>query len=341
MPVSPTDDAGVRVSEQDDAGLPVSDSQDVNTATSSGAGDEDGGPSDLLDAVKEALGGGESSDPEKSQDQKDTEEAAEGAEAEQAEGAEDGELGELTDDELKRYKPKTRRRIEQLLGRIEEYRPAYEQMQHLNRFMAEARLTPQDVNNGFAVMRLVKNDPVKALEVLEPMVVQLRKMTGFEMPDDLKKRVEGGYISEQEALELSRLRAGAVLSEEARRRQAAEEEARRASEAVRARAAEVGRAVSDWERRWSKSDPDYSLKKQRVLEKVQLAAMQRVQQGRPLQSAEEALALAEKCREEVEQEIAQFRPRPRASNPVTGSSATQAAPAPDSYLDAVIAGAGV
>src|SRR3546814_13873549 len=92
---------------------PPSESQttDVNIAEASSA-DEGAEQGSLLDAVKAALEPAAEQPPGSIGQEED----AENAEAKPAEGEAEEELGDVTEEELSRYRPRTKRRIEGLLN---------------------------------------------------------------------------------------------------------------------------------------------------------------------------------------------------------------------------------
>ena len=74
-------------------------------------------------------------------------------------------------------------------------------------------------------------------------------------------------------------------------------------------------AIADWETNWSKSDPDYSLKKDRVLDRVELMLVRAQRENKLPQTVEAAVELANKAKTEVE---AEYRKPKRAVDSVDG-----------------------
>lgn len=279
-----------------------------------------------LDVVQKAIG----DQPETSSTSEDGQEDGEDEppskpEAAKAEDGEEEALPDPTEDELKRYKPATAKRMRQLLAERNEAREERDQVkekagtvERLQEYFGEAGLTPDDINNGFHLMKMVKTDPQKALEALDPIVRQLRQVTGDDLPDDLRRDVQLGNISEQRARELSRTRASHTLAETRNQEAQTREERRQAAERQQALANDVGSAISQWERQWSSNDPDYKQKAPWVQKeiKAQFADMQR--DGKMPRNAEEALAVAKKAKETVDAEFRKLAPRRQPENPVTG-----------------------
>lgn len=317
---------------------------DVKIAESSPA-DEGAEQGSLLDAVKSALEPAAEQPPGSTGQEEDAEEA----DANPAEGEAEEELGEVTEEELSRYRPRTKRRIEGLLNErkalqeeAEQLRPKAQQFENLVRYVEEAGLDTQEVNQTFEAARLIKAagrgqvDPTVALEAIMPFVQSLQALAGQVLPPELQQQVEQGVLSEAHARDLARLRA----TEEARlsaARQAAEVAARQQAEQSHRATAQVAaqgaaQAVSAWEESWKQSDPDYRLKAGRVREKVELLVMRR--QGAPL-SPTDALNLAKQARAEVEAEMKAFLPKRQEVRPVTGQAASQSRPQPKTSLEAM------
>lgn len=338
MPASPADGSADTVANGDGVGGAV-----VETGVNAGSPaasqnqDENNAPS-MLDAVKAAL---KQDEPEKSSGSEDTgkKEPVEGDLPADAKDGADGEpLGELTDEELDRYHSKTRRRIKALIGERDTYRSKAEGFDKITSYIEGAGLTTSEVNTGFEVMRLLKNDPHEALKRLAPIVDTLRQVTGAVLPNDLQQRVALGRLPEDAAAELAQARSREQLAEQAAQRAREAADRRMADQAQRAQA-DAAAAVSEWERTWAASDPDYPKVKQLVQERIELDVLKAAREGRSPRDARGAVALADKARAAVKASLAQFTPKPRAVVPVLGGGNTGgAAPVPTTALEAAKAG---
>jgi len=316
---------------------------DTMPADSSAADDKDVEKSsaDLLDEVLAA--GKEEAEPSSdSKDGEESEDADEGVSKEQ-DGSDEDLDGEVTDEELATYKPKTRKRVEQLLeqrnayrelGSIDElkqFKSSHEHLQGLTSYMEDANLSTEEVNRGFDLMRAMKNDPVNALPVLEHYAAQLRGITGEELPSDLRDEVDSGRLTEEHARALSQARAREVLAtrkvEQVTHREAETQQAQEAAQSAQV----VQETVSTWERNWSESDPDYKAKQPRVMEKIELA----IHRNGPPETPQAAIELVEKCKGEVDSDLKQFVPKRHAVKPVTGGSAPKSAREPETTLDVI------
>lgn len=310
----------------------------TKTAAESSSADDKGEktPAQVLDELFAGKGASPASE---------SSEGAEGSEAEAADAAaekdkvEDGPLEDPTEQELAQYKPKTRKRMEQLLHQRNEAtreRDAFagdaQAFRTLRDFMDDAGLDKDEVNAGFEIMRLTKNDPARALELLMPVVNDLRRLTGHVLPPELQAKVEAGNLSEEDARALSVARSETALEKKRREdteRKTAEKNEQTAREThVHA----VASAVSDWERSWSGSDPDYKAKQPRVAELMKLEVYEK---GYPA-SPQDAVARMKAIRAKVDAEFAKFAPRKAPVNPpADGGASSLANRKPQSSLDAI------
>lgn len=329
----------------------------ASTAASSPAAEktnDDKGPASIADAVRSALqkdGGKRAS----SSSADGSEEGEPGAASDPnkpktGEGEEEQDLGDPTEEELNSYKPKTRSRFKALQRRTvalqeeieQRYKPAEAQLGKINGFIANAGLSREDVNTGFEVMRLMKNDPEKALVALEPIITSLRAVVGDTLPPDLQKQVDTGILTEQHAKELSRTRSSLALTrarEERTEQQRTEQDNARA---VQGLAEKVGGAVGNWETQWKSQDPDYRVKQSRVMQGIELALYKAQQTNSLPRTTAEAIAMCDKVKREVEEDMRKLKPKREAvNNPThnggasTGSSTTGSKPAPNSIFEAI------
>lgn len=312
---------------------------DVNQTTSgTSTGDEgDKGPTSMVEAVKAALApktGSEGSPPSQTPEKTNA-----GPDAAKKDADELPE--EVTEEELKDQKPKTRKRIEQLLGKVRtlgsqvgDLSGKAQQYDQIDGYIKRNGLSRDDVNVGFEVMGMMKSDPVKALERLTPIVQQLQQLVGDVLPAELQERVRLGYISEADARSLNRSQRGEVLAREQTQRVQQQTTEQRETERVQGLVRDVSSTVSEWEKGKSSSDPDWHLKQGRV---DQLVRLEVYEKGYP-KTAKEAVAMVNGIYDTVTKEIRKLGPRPQALTPVSGTTSTQTAAAPKNMLEAIQAG---
>jgi hypothetical protein len=292
----------------------------------------------LLDAVTKAARGEVEQEQSPGSEQDDGEGQDPAASADTKDGEED--LGEVTDEELQSYKPKTRKRIEGLLNERKElaaerdqYKQSHEQLESVRNYFAQTGLSSDDINNTVEIARLIKADPAKALEQIKPIYERLQMHVGERLPDDLQTQVNQGYLSQAHAKELASRRHETERLRQ-HEQQRTEQERQRSVEQQRQQFGEqVGRAVSEWEQSWSKSDPDHSRKVPFVRDRIKakLSGL-----GRGLQSADEAVKLADEAKAEIDREMRSFAPKRPEERPVTGGTTQPSArPAPKSTYEAI------
>lgn len=351
MPESSTGDEDVKNTGQEtnndasktgDSNAPSTDTQAAD-AKSPIAQDkkDDNQPKDMVSAVRAALTKGKEQSSGSSDEEGEPKKPAD-PNAKPAEGEEE-ELGELTEEELNSYKPKTQRRMRQLLGmneeltaQVEQYKPAAEQYEGIRSYCEKAKLTREDVNTGFEIMNLMKNRPEEAYEKLAPIFRALEAVVGEVLPDDLQKQVMDGKITEEHARELSRLRMKSHFTEARTSEQQEEEEENNRKKAVEILKTECATAVSGWEKSWKASDPDYRVKHTRVMNEIKLALFEAKTNGTLPKNKAEAVALAEKVKKAVEDDMKSLLPRKNSVTPITKvRSATESKPAPKTMLEAV------
>lgn len=325
MSDSPTEDLSV---SQETGGQP-----DVNPAESSNA--EQGSENKtVMDAVQAALGGPENSPDSETQDQP--------AEADVTAAPEKEPVAEFSQEDIKRFHPKTQDRIRQILEQrdhansiVKEAEPKIQAHDKIVEYMGRHSLTPADFDNGMAIMAEAKSgDPRRALEMLSPLVKNLMKAAGYDLPDELQAEVRDGRLSPQRAQELSVSRAEA---ERLQRQRQHDEQRRVETDRQREVEAVVNTAVSSvdqWQAAKATSDPDWSLKQSRVVQEVELELRRDIRKYPKTQK--EAVDLCEWALKKVEAEMKSFLPKPRSIRTVpTGSASSSVSTKPKSALEAV------
>ncbi len=256
------------------------------------------------------------------------------------------EDSDLTETEINLLRPKTRKSFERMratiaelnakVQEVEQYKPAAETLANIQGFCEKANLGRDDVNNMFAIAEAVRNDPERGLQMLIPVVNQLMEVVGAVLPADLQEKVEAGEISPQYAQELSRLRSRDVRTKGMQEYTAEQQRFTEHKNSVRQMAEATGKAVSDLERQWQASDPDYRVKSTMVSDRIELELRKRQEKGNPPKNAEEAVALAKEVKASVDAYFKQFFPKKSPVNTVLGvGTSTASTPAPKTMLEAV------
>lgn len=288
-------------------------------------------PKTALEAVTQAM----------KKEREQAEAKANPAEAEKPkEGTEQGEKAKTDDDPYQMpagLKADSQKRFQMLANEaktarteLEAATPKAKNWDDMVRWVKESNVTQQDVGTGLELMRLVRNDPHKALEAIGPIVEHLRKVTGDVLPEDLQAEVDAGRASEDIARELAKTRSKTTLLTERQQAEAADREAAESQRQHTEFVNGIAQAVSVWEKGWKESDPDYAKKsrmvKSRVVELIQT-------EGAP-KNVTEAVAQAKKAREQIEEEMRGILPARKEVKPVTGGGSGRTVAAPSSSLEA-------
>ena len=309
-------------------------SPDANSANSSDADDKgDKKPETVLDHVTAHLEAEREAESPAAKEGKQEDESKDG-EAEASKDV-DAKPAEDKDDpppfhEHPRWKEMVQER-EGYKATIEDLTPKAERFDAMTDMMRDASLSSEEVSAGFNIMALMKGDPVKALEALKPYYTTLQTLVGETVPEDLRKQVETGVITEDAASELSRARAEAAVSRsqlELRDQRSTAADAERVQDAI-------GRAASEWEQGWKSNDPDYSLKVKLV--ESEIKAIMVDDPGRVPKTPEEAVQLSKDALAVVEATVKPFRPQKPEIKPPPDGSSVNANPAPKNSMEAASA----
>lgn len=301
---------------------------------------------DPLSAVNKVLG----EDKPKEGDGEGQSEQSDGSSQSENDGQkkeDEAELGDVTEEELKGYKPTTRRRIEGLLDdrqrlteRVQALEPAAEQMETLQNFMQERSLTPQNVSELMVVGGLAMSDDDAdvraAINRTEQFLGQLKARLGEVLPADLQAQVDDGMMTEAGAKEvaLSRIRtqrADARVQNSAREVENANQ--RGESQATVARAQVVYQTISDWQSQKAATDPDYQRKATFLQDEIERRVLR---EGGRILDPQKALQIAEESYKKVSTLVSSLSPQKPEAKKVLHSKAgsSNMASKPSSALDA-------
>lgn len=203
------------------------------------------------------------------------------------------------------------------------------QLNELTEHARRAGLDDEQMANWYSMPAILANDPAKAYELIQGFMGDLAQRMGHELPEDLQKKVDEGYLDQESAQELAQSRA--QLGEE-RRLSEYDESQRQQQRAQDARGAIVT-AVNTRQSHYQKNDPDYSPQKHRLVQN-ELAALVR-QEGMP-KTPEDAAALADKAHQNVSETLGQLQPKRKPAKTISGRSSTRSvATEPKSMLEAI------
>jgi hypothetical protein len=315
--------------------------QDVNPSPTASSGDDKGAsaPKSILEAVQagiksdKAVEGSPTSNPETNVPGKATADA-------------DAPLSDRPDSaEMNSYHSRTRRRVKQLLDRADQataetgkLKPLAEQFRKIDGFVQSSGLNWDEVNSGFNIMRLMKNDPFAAREALAPMMDALNKACGIELPPELRQKVDQGFVDEDTARRTAQAEARARLASQAHTRTVEQVQERQQAEAHQRHVGTVTTAVKTFQENWQRTDPDYAAKSPLVMEKVELTLSRLARQGQTISDPAQAVKIVDDAKKAVE---ATFKPfmRREAINPLpSGTVSATAGAKPKSMVEAIAQG---
>lgn len=218
-------------------------------------------------------------------------------------------------------------RWKEMVAEREALKPKADQYEKITTFMKQNALSEQEMVEGFNIMAMMKQDPAKAYKALRGYADKLAPLAGEILPEDLKKRVDDGFDSEESAKELARLRAERDFAA-ARQKEAAERlEFERAAQVER----EIYSAVTSWEQTEEAKDPDWSKKYNLVSDRVSVL----LTTERPANPSD-AIKLARRALADVNASLSSVTGRNTPIKaPTSSMSSASTRPTPRSLLDVV------
>jgi len=216
---------------------------------------------------------------------------------------------------------------------VAELEPDAAMYRDVRSYMAAHRLEPAEVQQGFAIMAALKNDPEKAWEMLSPYVEKLHGVIGLRLPDDLRQKVDDGALDEASAQEIARHRGREAVTRE---RDAANEQAVYAQREQAASQARIDAANAYVDELRGK-DPDFAAIEPLLEGQIQAAIRRRVGSGMPLVSPDHVREVCADAVKVIKTHLKGLsRPQAGAVRPVPSSmsaSSPATAPAPRSAVD--------
>jgi hypothetical protein len=323
--------------------------EDATESASSGA---EGVEQSLEDAIRDVL-------PPSEEDREAAEADADDGDSEQASPAEDAaEDGEQPQDDSSEKDdeaedPDARlvamlkdndvplskiERFREVIAEKNRYREQAESAEKLQQDLARleqeaqaAGMTQEQVGNWMNMPVLLNQNPEKALQMLQDFVSQVQRQTGATLPDDLREKVEKGYVDQETAERLARAEAQANR-ERSRAEQSVE---RQTQETLRLKAESIRTAVNQFDQSLRESDPDYAAKEAYLRDRVH--AM-RAELGRPPESPEEAVAIVKEAHKQVTERLQALRPQRKPARTISSRGGSKpATPNPANMLEAITA----
>lgn len=269
-------------------------------------------------------------EPPTSEDQEQVAEQA--SDTDEAEQQEEGfgldEFG-FSPEEMKALKGKTKDRFNELLQQRDEFRGKAEEAEIIKTFMQENKISSDEMARMMGTLaHFNAGDYQGFLDGIQPLMDHAGTALGVNLPPDIQKRVDDGYVDPDSAAELAANRAASV-EQQARLQY---ERGANQYQTQQAEATHIKSSVDSWEADIRKSDPDYAQKENQI--RANARALM-AQFGQPV-NADQALQLSKDAYEMTNEFIRQANPKPRAINPGPSSGSVPNAHAePKSMLDAV------
>lgn len=302
--------------------------QDVNSESSSESVQDQ---PNLMDAIQSALHEPDEADEQGSQPDEPSEQSNDDAESE-GEAPEAEATSEESDDanlpfgKHPRWQQVTKERRE-FKEQVEQLRPAAENFERITSYLSENRISAEEAQQGFEIMAAMRNDPVKALEMLGPYVDQLRQFTGEQLPSDLAEEVDNGEISEERARELARVRSERGFMEQ-RQQEQQQQFQQHQQQSLQTEMANTASAV---EAELRSRDPDFERKVPFLESEIRALA---TQYGAP-QNANMARQLVEAAYKNVNSRLGSMMPKPQPKKTVSGGRSSTASKRPGSLMEAI------
>lgn len=223
---------------------------------------------------------------------------------------------------------------------IKELEPKAKGYDDLRGYLSENNLRHDDFAAMLAIGAAIRNDPMEAVRLLQPIWERLQQMVGEVLPDDLKQAVAAGQMTEEAARIASRARAEAAVATGRLKdveRRTAESRDQQEREAEDRRVDGVARQISDYVDTWAERDPDAEQKLPFVNQEIELALRRIESAGRTIRSADEVKKLVDWAVKQVEDRVRSFGPRRAATAgalPAGDGGASNTAPVPKTSLEA-------
>lgn len=241
---------------------------------------------DLLAVVQSAM---EVEEPEEAESQSE----------EEVEGENDGDAeplaasNDVDNEEASDKAPVPYKRFQEVIAEKNEFKHGADQFDKITNYLSHNNINADEAETGLQIMALMKNDPAKALEALTPFVNTLRELTGEVLPDDIRNKVDDGFMDEDAGRELSRARAEADNQKRINDRVLTQQNNAQSEQHKN----HLSRTVTAWEDQARQSDPDYDLKQDEIDDRVRVLVSER---GSPT-TEEDAISMANEAYEAVNQ----------------------------------------
>jgi hypothetical protein len=252
---------------------------------------------------------------------------------------------EVTPEELAKYLPGAKRRVDKLIeqrralradvARLKTLEPQARAAESVTQYLKANDIGQDDFLLTLELAAAMRRGDFKTFyEGVRPYMQLAEEYLGVQLPQDLQQRVAEGHMTSQAARMFARERMDRALAESQRIRQAQVYDQTTSAHAQEQLANSVRDEVNRWEQAVMKADPDYAAKKQAAVQDTMWAVVR--EKGRP-QSPEHAVAIANEAYRRVNQRYSAWVPprRPTSMQPRSTGTTHGAAPEAKTLLEAV------
>jgi hypothetical protein len=261
-----------------------------------------------------------------------------------ARSADDDLPDEVTPEELARYHPSAKRRVEKLIDqrralradvdRLRALEPQAQAADSVTKYLRDNDIARDDFLLTLELAAAMRRGDFKTFyEGVRPYMQLAEEYLGIALPNDLQQAVQQGQMTSQAARMFARERMDRALSESQRVRQAQLHDNATTVMAQQHLANAVRDEVNKWEQATMAADPDYAAKKAAVQDTMWAVVREN---GAP-QSPEHAVNIAKEAYRRVNERYRSWTPprRPTSPQPRSTGRTNGAAPEPKTLQEAV------
>lgn len=155
-------------------------------------------------------------------------------------------------------------RFQQLLKQRDSLKGDAERYKNVETFLRQNNVAAEEASQALTIAALLKTDPVKAWETLQPIVKQLLVDAGVVLPSDLRARVEAQELTEDAAKEIAKERASRTTVERKQQVTETQVETDRRTAFVEG----LRTAANTWEAERTTKDPNFAAKKPLIMKEL-------------------------------------------------------------------------
>lgn len=228
---------------------------------------------------------------------------------------------------------KTEKSYQELESRVSQYEDGAKRWAEFNQTISQRGISPQDLQDAAGILTLIQSGDMEGfLKAVGPYVEAAELAVGKRLPQDLKERVEDGYLTEQDAAEIAKSRFAQAKSQRDVQKVTEQQQQTELQQRHQANVQQIVGAVQARENELKSSDPDYARLEPQVRRQIEYA----INNGAQPQTAEQAVQMVNHAYE-VAKEMAASRPATPKATPrrPSATSAARGQSQPKSFQEAV------